>query len=64
MRWKIQLIAEAATGETTEAEVATIEREDLLSPATTGLTTAEGKTILESLQKRMVAARLNIMAQV
>jgi hypothetical protein len=58
MRWKIQLIAEAATGETTEAEVATIEREDLLSPATTGLTIAEGKTILESLQKRMVAAQV------
>ena len=41
----------------TEEEIATIEREDLLSPATTGLTIAEGKTVLEGLQKRMVAAQ-------
>jgi hypothetical protein len=58
MRWKVQLIAEVACGETTETEIATIEREDLLSPATTGLSIAEGKTILESLQKRMVAAQV------
>jgi hypothetical protein len=58
MRWKIQLVAEVASGETTEEEIATIEREDLLSPATTGLTIAEGKTILEGLQKRMVAAQV------
>jgi hypothetical protein len=44
MRWKIQLVAEVASGETTEEEIATIEREDLVSPATTGLTIAEGKT--------------------
>jgi len=36
MRWKVQLIAEAASGETTEMEIATIEREDLLSPAPPG----------------------------
>jgi hypothetical protein len=58
MRWKIRLIAEVVSGETTEAEIATIEREDLLSPATTGLTIAEGKTILEGLQKRIVAAQV------
>jgi hypothetical protein len=43
MKWKIQLIAEGASGEKTEAEIATIEREDLLSPSTAGLTIAEGK---------------------
>src|ERR1700677_1342397 len=58
MRWKIQLIAEGASWGTTEAEIATIEREDLLFPATTGLTIAEGKTILETLQKQMVAAQV------
>jgi len=51
-------IAEGVCGKTTEAEIATIEREDLLSPATTGLTIAEGKTILESLQRRIVAAQV------
>jgi hypothetical protein len=58
MRWKVQLVAEAASGETTETEIATIEREDFLSPATTGLTIAEGKMIMERLQKRMVAAQV------
>jgi hypothetical protein len=53
-----RLIAEGVSGKTTEAEIATIEREDLLSPATTGLTIAEGKTILEGLQKRTVAAQV------
>jgi hypothetical protein len=51
MRWKIRLIGEGVSGETTEAETATIEREDSMSPAAIGLTIAEGKTILESLQK-------------
>jgi hypothetical protein len=43
MRWKVQLIAETASGQRIEGEIATIEREDLLSPATVGLTIAEGK---------------------
>jgi hypothetical protein len=58
MKWKIRLIAEAVSGETTEAEIATIEREDLLSPAAIWLTIADGKTILESLQKGIVAAQV------
>jgi hypothetical protein len=58
MKWKVLLIAESASGERTEEEIATLEREDLLSPATVGLTIAEGKTIMENLQKRMVAAQV------
>jgi hypothetical protein len=57
MRWKVQLIAETASGQRLEGEIATIEREDLLTPATVGLTIAEGKVILEGLQRRAVAAQ-------
>ncbi|MEO6816936.1 MAG: hypothetical protein ABI177_09555 [Edaphobacter sp.] len=39
-------------------EIATIERADLLSPATVGLTIPEGKTIMERLQRRMVAVQV------
>jgi hypothetical protein len=38
MKWKVQLIAEGACGDVTETEITTIEREDLLSRATTGPT--------------------------
>ncbi|HEY4048601.1 MAG TPA: hypothetical protein VGM27_17170 [Acidobacteriaceae bacterium] len=41
-----------------EEEIATIEREDLLSPATVELTIAEGKVTLEGVQKRVVAAKV------
>jgi len=58
MKWTVKLIAESGSGERAEEEVATIEREDLLSPATVGLSIAEGKVILEGLQKRMVAAQV------
>lgn len=39
-------------------EIAAIEREDLLYPATAGLIMAEGKTIMEDLQRQMVAAQV------
>ena len=58
MKWTLKLIAESGSGERAEEDVATIEREDLLSPATVGLSIAEGKVILEGLQKRMVAAQV------
>ena len=58
MRWKVQLIAETASWQRIEGEIATIEREGLLSPATVGLAIAEGKVILEGLQRRVVAAQV------
>jgi hypothetical protein len=58
MKWIVKLVAETDLGRTVEQEVATLEREDLLSPATVGLTVAEGKTILEKLQRQMVAAQV------
>ncbi len=58
MKWTVKLIAETGPGESVEHEVASIERAEVVSPATVGLTIAEGKTILESLQKQMVMAQI------
>ena len=58
MKWTVKLIAETRPGESVEHEVASIERAEVVSPATVGLTIAEGKTILESLQKQMVMAQI------
>ena len=41
-----------------EEDVVTIERENLITPASIGLTIAEGKAILEHLQRRIVAAQV------
>jgi hypothetical protein len=58
MKWTIKVVAEVTPGQTVEHEITTLEREDLLSPATVGLTIAEGKVILEGLQKQMVTAQV------
>ena len=58
MKWTVKLVAEPRPGELIEHEVARIEREDLVSPATVGLSIAEGKAIMESLQKQMVEAQV------
>jgi uncharacterized C2H2 Zn-finger protein len=55
MKWTLKLVAEAQPGTLVEQEVITIEREDLISPATIGLTIAEAKAIMESLQRQIVA---------
>ncbi len=49
MKWIVKLVAEVVDGKQIEHEIATIERADRISPATVGLTIAEGKGILESL---------------
>jgi hypothetical protein len=58
MKWIVKLVVESAPGHIMEQEIATLEREDLISPATVGLTIAEGKLILEGLQRQMVAAQV------
>lgn len=58
MKWIVKLVAEVTPGNTVEHEIATLEREDRLSPAVVGLSIAEGKIILESLQKQMVATQV------
>ena len=58
MKWTVKLVAEAPLGNLVEQEVGTIEREDSINPATLGLTIAEGKAIVESLQREVVAAQV------
>jgi hypothetical protein len=48
MKWIVKLVAETASGDTVEQEITTLEREDLLSPATVGLSIAVGNVILVS----------------
>lgn len=48
MKWTVKLLAEIHSAESVEHEVATIERADVASPATLGLTIVAGKAILES----------------
>jgi hypothetical protein len=62
MKWTVRLIAELRPGELIEHDVATIEREALVSPATVGLSIVEAKVIMENLQKQMVEARSSITA--
>jgi hypothetical protein len=58
MKWTVKLLAEVVDGKQIEHEIATIERADGISPATVGLTIAEGKGILESLQKEIVTPQV------
>jgi hypothetical protein len=54
MKLTVQLVIEPGDGSKVVREVATLEREALAN-ATLGLTLAEGKTILASMQEVMVA---------
>jgi len=56
MKWTVKLIAEGQSS--VEHEVITIERGESISPATTGLTIAEGKAILEGLQRHIVTKQV------
>ena len=56
MKWTVKLVAELGYGETREHEIVTIERENQVSPASIGLTIAEGKRIMEALQRELVTA--------
>jgi hypothetical protein len=58
MKWTVKLVAEAEPGMLVEQEVITIEREELLSSATVGLTIVEGKAIMERLQREIVTRQV------
>jgi len=58
MKGTVKLVAEVVDGKQIEHEIATMERADGISPATVGLTIAEGKGILESLQKEIVTPQV------
>jgi hypothetical protein len=58
MKWTIKLVVEAVPGSPAEHEVGSIERTEEVSPATVGLTIAEGKALLANLQSQMVTEQI------
>ena len=58
MKWTIKLVFEAVPGSSVEHELGIIERAEGISPATVGLTIAEGKALLASLQEQVVTAQV------
>ena len=54
MRWTVKLVAEIEPGRVTEQEIASFERGDRITPATLGLSIAEGKAVLATIQARVV----------
>ena len=53
MKWTVTLVAETEPGHVTEYPLAQVEREDTITPASLGLSIAEGKTIVAAIQTAM-----------
>jgi hypothetical protein len=58
MKWTVTLVAETEPGRVTEHPLAHVEREDTITPASLGLSIAEGKTIVAAIQTAMVTAQV------
>ena len=58
MKWTVTLVAETEPGHVTEHPLAQVEREDTITPASLGLSIAEGKTIVAAIQTAMVTAQV------
>jgi hypothetical protein len=53
MRWRVTLVAEVEPGQRIEHEIASVDREDRITPATLGLSIAEGKVVLAAIQAQL-----------
>lgn len=60
MKWTIKLVVEVVPGSPVEYDVGSIERTEEVSPATVGLTIAEGKALLASLQSQIVTDQIQL----
>jgi hypothetical protein len=58
MKWTIKLVFEAVPGSSVEHELGIIKQAERISRATVGLTIAEGKALLASLQEQIVTAQV------
>ena len=54
MRWTVTLVAEVEPGQRIEHEIVSVDRDDRITPATLGLSIAEGKAVLAAIQARVV----------
>ena len=58
MKWTVTLVAETEPGQVKTHELGQIEREDTITPASLGLSIAEGKTLVAALQTAIVTAQV------
>jgi hypothetical protein len=58
MKWTVTLVAETEPGHVKEHALGQIEREDTITPASLGLSIAEGKTIVAALQTAIVTGQV------
>ena len=61
--WRVKLVAEFETGETTEVEVARIERDEQAGLSDLGLRLAEAKQLTSALQAEIVPAQVTIAGE-
>jgi hypothetical protein len=58
MRWRVTLVAEVEPGRSVAHDIASFERDDRITPATLGLSIAEGKAVLAAIQTQLVGAQV------
>ena len=58
MKWTVTLVAETEPGIVRTHELGQIEREDTITPASLGLSIAEGKTMVAAIQTAIVTAQV------
>ena len=61
--WRVKLVTEFQAGETTEVEVARIERDEQVDLAGLGLRLAEAKQLTSALQAEIVPAQVTIAGE-
>ena len=61
--WRVKLVAEFETGETTEVEVARLERDEHAGLADLGLRLAEAKQITAALQAEIIPAQVTLAGE-
>src|ERR1700710_2980661 len=61
--WRFKLVAEFETGETTEVEVARLERDEQAGLADLGLRLAEAKRLTAAIQAGIVPAQVTIAGE-
>ena len=61
--WRVKLVAEFETGETTEVEVARLERDEHAGLADLGLRLAEAKQITAAIQAEIIPAQVTLAGE-
>ena len=61
--WRVKLAAESETGETSEVEVARLERDEQAGLADLGLRLAEAKQLLAAIQAQIVPAQVAVAGE-